>query len=102
MQIARTFKENEKIKIEKLRDTVFTYEKVRNEFYGLLQLKKYTNSLPKEYQKKITGKGELETLIDEIDPTVTRFEDVLNKIDNTKAIDEMLYKKKQKKKGLEL
>jgi len=97
LHLARTFITKGKIEMHELKEVVFGYEKVRNEFYGLLQLKKYINSLPERYQKRVTGRQELEILLNEIDPTVTKFEDVLNKIDNTKIVDRLLTSQTKKK-----
>lgn len=81
LRLAATFaKTEEKLEVEKLISIVFTHEPIRNEFYGFLQLRKYINSLPKEYRKKIANRQNLERMINETDPTVKGFEEILAKI----------------------
>lgn len=85
-------RENEKIDIHDVVATVFSGENVRNEFYGMLQINRFLKNLPKEYRKKIKNKEMVHTYIQQTDQTVTKFEEIFDKIKKSKEESEDLIK----------
>ncbi|AFK94295.1 MULTISPECIES: DEAD/DEAH box helicase [Thermoanaerobacterium] len=74
LNIAKVFGEKEIIEVIELKDLILSCEESRNEFYSLMQLKKFIRSLPKKYKNKIINQIMIDYLINEIDPTVNDFE----------------------------
>lgn len=78
LNLAALFMEKGEIAVQEIIDVVFGNEEVKNEFYGLLQVKKYLNTLSRE-APQIKDTSKLDNYINELDPTVTDFEQRLKK-----------------------
>lgn len=81
--VAFLFVSCESINAEEIIETILSCKvEAKNEFYDILQVKRFINRLPAGYKKRVTGRDIVDRWINELDPTITNFEQLLSRAQN--------------------
>lgn len=80
LALASLFATETDIQTDDIVDVVLSSEDVKSEFYAILQVKRYVNSLPGKYRDRIEDMESIDEYIEQVDPTVTRFEEMVSEI----------------------